>query len=54
MDFPGQQKMLGDQSGDQQDTEDAQEDGDRAGLFFFRDLLGQYRQGFGLTDTKTL
>ena len=46
MDLSAEDQVLSDQPRNQEETKDAQEYGDRAGLFFFRDLLGQFRQGF--------
>ena len=46
MDLSTEDQVLSDQPRNQEETKDAQEYGDRAGLFFFRDLLGQLRQGF--------
>ena len=46
MDLSGENQMLRDQSGDQQNTEDAQEDGGRIGFFLLRDFLRYSRERF--------
>ena len=46
MNLSGQNHMLRDQSGDEQDTENVQDDGDRIGFFLLREFLGYLRERF--------